>query len=123
MAQFLWKITDPTLVNKMKSAATGESFRSSVFTMHKFRWYLQCHPNGNTDKSKSSVKIFVYIAALLSKVKSVRTKYKIIFVEGDATFETIQTFDSDNMNWGLPSSKLKTSDIQKYKTLTFKFSQ
>ena len=37
-----WKITDPTIIAKMKKAANCAKFDSPIFTMHGFEWYAFC---------------------------------------------------------------------------------
>eukprot|EP01083_Nonionella_stella_P296174 1006234_1 len=43
---YTWNIADSTLITQIKTAKQGQKFRSPVFSMFHFRWYLELWPNG-----------------------------------------------------------------------------
>eukprot|EP01084_Bolivina_argentea_P295255 508260_1 len=118
MSSYNWTISDASMVKKMKSAAVEEGFLSSVFSMHGFKWYMKIYTNGASKERKGICCLYFYLAALPSKVKSVTTRRKLIFV--DTTDSRIHQFTQDKMYIGWPTGTLKTAEIQNYNELTFR---
>eukprot|EP01083_Nonionella_stella_P268579 908026_1 len=119
MSTYTWKITDPSLVKQMKNAKNTSNWISPTFSAGGFRWYLEVNPNGTRESSLGYVKVYLYLACLPPKVKSIQIGYELCLIETDTVHNGSKTFDKDNMNWGWFAKKLQTKKIQNLTTLTF----
>eukprot|EP01084_Bolivina_argentea_P036048 66723_1 len=119
MTSYTWKVTDATLLNKIKSAANKDLFSSPSFTICNLRWYLELYPNGTDESSKGCCNLFLYLIMLPKKVSKIIFRRRLKHQETD-TLSNIQTsFKEGDTSTGWSDSKLKTNKIQKYNTLTF----
>ena len=41
-----WKMDEPVLIEKRKSAANAEGWESPKFIAHGLQWYMEVYPNG-----------------------------------------------------------------------------
>merc|ERR1719203_888388 len=87
---FKWKIAADTL-SDMKSTEVGKEWMSPTFRLGGFTWYMKLYPNGNRESHKGFVAIYLYLAVLPPKLKSVSTRYT-----GSKPFNN----DHDNWGWG-----------------------
>eukprot|EP01083_Nonionella_stella_P167052 560457_1 len=119
MSTYTWKITDPSLVRSMKNAKNGAKWKSPVFSIGGFRWYLKVYPNGNESASNGYVSLYLHLAFLPPKAKSLSIGQESRLIETDTMYSVGgATYDKDHMSWGSPKT-LKTENIQNLTTLTF----
>eukprot|EP01084_Bolivina_argentea_P165653 287747_1 len=119
MPSHVWKITDATLLNKMKSAANRDLFNSPSFTICNLRWYLKLYPNGNDKSREGCCKLFLHLIMLPKKIAKIIFRRKLKHQESGKVSDAQDTLTKDHINTGWPDSKLKTNEIQKFNTLTF----
>eukprot|EP01083_Nonionella_stella_P100143 282090_1 len=100
MSTYTWKITDPSLVRQIKNAKNMAQWTSPTFAGGGFRWYLDFRPNGYDNKSMGYAVIFLRLASLPPKVKSVEVRKELHLIETNTVHNTSNTFDKDNMSWG-----------------------
>jgi len=122
MASFSWSITDESTIRQIKSAKVARSFQSQTFTAFGHQWFLKLYPSGS-GKEIPGTQLFLYVAALSPKVKSLRIRRKLCFK--DVSREYIyrnNTLTHDRMyanSWIMFSGcYIKLSDIQKLDRLT-----
>eukprot|EP01083_Nonionella_stella_P256464 878992_1 len=119
MSTYTWKITDPSLVRQMKNAKNLSSWKSPPFSAGGFRWYLYVNPNGNRESLVGYVNVYLNLACLPPKVKSLQVGYELHLIEADTVCNVNQPFNKENMLWGWPAKQLQTNKIQNLTTLTF----
>eukprot|EP01083_Nonionella_stella_P067871 179804_1 len=119
MSTYTWKITDPSLVRSMKNAKNRFSWKSPRFSINGFSWYLKVYPNGHRDDDKGHVQLFLGLAFLPPKVKSLRIGKEFRLIETDTIYNRDSTYHKDNMSVGWPFKTLKAGEIQNVTTLTF----
>eukprot|EP01083_Nonionella_stella_P027018 74299_1 len=118
MSTYTWKITDPSLVRSMKDAKNGSKWKSPVFSIGGFRWYLAVWPNGSRAVDNGYVRLFLYLAFLPPKVKSITVRRELRLIETDTRYNGDRTYEKGHMNGG-KTKILKTENIQNLITLTF----
>eukprot|EP01083_Nonionella_stella_P282589 961557_1 len=118
---YTWNIVDPTLITEIKTAKPGQKFRSPIFSIFNFRWFLELFPNGQSANSLGITKIFLTLVALSPNVKSITINRKYTLVELDASCNAYTyTVTHDNMysaSW--PVGSVMFQDLQKCKKFTF----
>eukprot|EP01083_Nonionella_stella_P308142 1085950_1 len=119
MSTYTWKITDTSLVQQMKNAKNKAKWNSSAFSAGGFRWYLEVNPNGTRESSLGYVKVYLYLACLPPKVKSIQIGYELCLIETGTVFKGNKTFEKEHINAGGFSKQLQTNTIQNLTTLTF----
>eukprot|EP01083_Nonionella_stella_P016792 46878_1 len=119
MSTYTWKITDPSLVRSMKNAKTGSIWKSPIFSIGGFKWNLVVHPNGNDNKSNGYLKLFLGLAFLPAKVKSVAIGKELRLIETDTMRSANSTYEKDHLTLGWKTTTLKTEKLQNLTTLSF----
>eukprot|EP01084_Bolivina_argentea_P036049 66724_1 len=119
MTSYTWKVTDATLLNKIKSAANKDLFSSPSFTICNLRWYLALYPNGTDKSSEGCFNLFLRLVMLPKKVLKIIFRRKLKIEETDTLSHIRKTFQEGHTNTGWPDSTLKTNEIQPFNTLTF----
>eukprot|EP01083_Nonionella_stella_P216357 777828_1 len=119
---YTWNIADPTLITQIKAAKQGQRFKSPLFSMFNFRWFLELYPNGSSADLVGKTDIFLTLVTLSPKVKSITINRKYTLVELDASCnaytETLTHDDMYSASW--VEGTLKTQDLQKCTQFTFK---
>eukprot|EP01083_Nonionella_stella_P167053 560459_1 len=119
MSTYTWKITDPSLMRSMKNAKNEVKWKSPVFSIGGFRWYLKVYPNGDRVVDNGYVSLYLHLAFLPPKAKSLSIGQESRLIETDTMYSVGgATYDKDHMSWGSPKT-LKTENIQNLTTLTF----
>eukprot|EP01083_Nonionella_stella_P176760 619336_1 len=118
MTTYTWKITDPSLVQQMKNAKNESKWSSPTFAAGGFKWYLDVYPNGLDKSVKGYVDLFLYLAFVPPKVKSIPARYELRLIETDTFYKNRKSFDKSEMNSGW-TRKLLHNQIQNLSTLTF----
>eukprot|EP01083_Nonionella_stella_P288469 981604_1 len=118
MSTYTWEITDPSLVQRMKNAKNMAQWTSPIFSRGGFRWYLDFRPNGHTNKFMGCAMIFVQLASLPPKVKSIEIAKELRLFETDTTSNMSHTYDKGTMSLGWQATQLQTKEIQNLNTLT-----
>eukprot|EP01083_Nonionella_stella_P027016 74292_1 len=119
MSTYTWEITDPSLVQQMKNAKNKAQWTSSTFSGGGFRWYLDFRPNGHTNKYMGYAIIFLCLASLPPKVKSIQIRKEFRLIETDAGHSANSTYAKGTMSLGWQATQLQTKEIQNLTTLTF----
>eukprot|EP01083_Nonionella_stella_P216356 777827_1 len=115
---YTWNIADPT---QIKTAKQGQRFKSPLFSMFNFRWFLELYPNGSSADLVGKTDIFLTLVTLSPKVKSITIERKYTLTELDKRGEFTETLTHDDMysaSW--VEGTLKTQDLQKCTQFTFK---
>eukprot|EP01083_Nonionella_stella_P216355 777822_1 len=118
---YTWNIADPTLITQIKAAKQGQRFKSPLFSMFNFRWFLELYPNGSSADLVGKTDIFLTLVTLSPKVKSIMIERKYTLTELDKRGEFTETLTHDDMysaSW--VEGTLKTQDLQKCTQFTFK---
>eukprot|EP01083_Nonionella_stella_P086051 238805_1 len=118
---YTWNITDPTLITQIKTAKPLQTFKSPVFSMFNFRWFLSLYPNGHSQNLIGKTDIFLHLTVLPEKVKSMRINRKYTLAELDVSFDRMLTITHEHLHaasWS--AGTVKTSQIQKCNQFTFK---
>eukprot|EP01083_Nonionella_stella_P282587 961555_1 len=119
---YTWTITNGMLMEQIKSANNGQAFKSPVFTMFNFRWYLQVFPNGQSSISIGKSKLYLYLTALPPKIKSIRIIRRYSFAELNVcAIDQGSTITHEKMYAiGWRSGIVTLQDLQKCRKFTFK---
>eukprot|EP01083_Nonionella_stella_P128901 390703_1 len=112
MSTYTWKVTDPSLVQQMKNAKNKAKWKSPTFSAGGFRVYLNVYPSGSIKSLVGYVNVYLNLACLPPKVKSIQIGYELRLIEADTVDTANTTFDKDNMNWGWKAKQLQTKKIQ-----------
>eukprot|EP01083_Nonionella_stella_P301795 1037344_1 len=119
MSTYTWKITDPSLVRQIKNAKNKAQWVSPVFSGGGFKWYLDFNPNGSTNTKIGYVVLFLRLAFLPPKVKSIKIAKQLRLFETDTTSNMSHTYDKGTMSLGWQATQLQTKEIQNLTTFTF----
>eukprot|EP01084_Bolivina_argentea_P281095 480883_1 len=68
---YIWKISNPQMVNKMLTANNCSKFESETFTMAKLQWKLAIFPNGNNKELEKYFIIHLRLLSLPSIIESI----------------------------------------------------
>merc|ERR1719445_469579 len=115
---FKWKLHDSETVKELRAADVGKEWMSPTFRMGGFTWYMKLYPNGNGEPHKGYVAIYLYLAVLPPKLKSVSTRYTIEIPEAEAGNTGAKPFNGDHDNWGWGQITLPTEDFKKCEQIT-----
>eukprot|EP01083_Nonionella_stella_P027015 74291_1 len=118
MSTYTWKITDPSLVRQIKNAKNKAQWTSPTFAGGGFRWYLDFRPNGQTNKLMGCAMVFLCLASLPPKVKSIQIRKEFRLIETDAGHSANSTYAKGTMSLGWQATQLQTKEIQNLTTLT-----
>ena len=95
---YTWKITDPSLIQKIRSAQPGDAFYSPKFSLcPPLRWQFESFPHGESNKSKGSVLIYTNLIAMTPNIKQFRIRRQYTFVEGNIVRATTVNVTKDQM--------------------------
>eukprot|EP01083_Nonionella_stella_P288471 981610_1 len=119
MSTYTWKITDPSLVRQIKNAKNNAKWSSPTFAGGGFRWYLDFRPNGHTNKYMGYAIIFLCLASLPPKVKSIQIRKEFRLIETDAGHSANSTYAKGTMSLGWQATQLQTKEIQNLTAFTF----
>eukprot|EP01083_Nonionella_stella_P032350 88543_1 len=119
MSTYTWKITDPSLVRSMKHAKNGSQWKSPIFSIGGFRWYLDVFPNGHNKDHNGYVQLYLNLAFLPPKVKSICIGRECRLIETDTIDNRDSTYEKGGMGWGWGLTRLQTENIKNLTTLTF----
>eukprot|EP01083_Nonionella_stella_P281696 958618_1 len=119
MSTYTWEITDPSLVRQIKNAKNKAQWSSPMFSGGGFRWYLDFSPNGDNNKRIGYAIIFMRLAFLPPKVKSIQIAKELRLIETNTVSNQSITYEKDTMGWGWNEDQLQTKEIQNLTTLTF----
>ena len=120
-----WKMDDPVLIGKMKSAANAERWESPTFIAHGLRWYMKIYPNGTDCSDRGWVLCYVCLAYLPPGLKTITTKYRSIIIDPSSNFicdsSKVELFYAANMGpkWRAASLAFDFKDMQKLHKLYF----
>ena len=117
---YSWIITDPSLLNQIKTAKPRDGWKSPVFPLYGFQWYLKVYPNGSTSKEKGWVQIYFKLAnsVLPPKVKQLFTIFEITEQETNTQSVFHYTYRNSHLSWG-GTHNLKTAEIENHNRLIF----
>eukprot|EP01083_Nonionella_stella_P012944 36548_1 len=118
MSTYTWKITDPSLMRQIKNAKNKARWSSPIFSVGGFRWHLDFTPNGNTNTRIGDAIVFLHLAFLPAKVKSIEIAKKIRLFETDTVSNMSHTYDKGAMGWGWAENQIQTTKLQNLTTLT-----
>ena len=120
MSTFMWKITDPSMVKKMKNAQNERSWLSPMFSACGLRWRLKTYPNGHDIEGKGFCGLYLYLLSLPHKISTVVVSSKLSLNETNTIYHGNQCFNPGiSMNWGWTRYQLRTSEMQNLNTFTF----
>eukprot|EP01083_Nonionella_stella_P272332 923405_1 len=119
MSTYTWKMTDPSLIRSMKHAKNGSQCKSPIFSIGGFRWYLDVFPNGHNKDHNGYVQLYLNLAFLPPKVKSICIGRECRLIETDTIDNRNNTYEKDGMGWGWPFKRLETEKLQNLTTFTF----
>eukprot|EP01083_Nonionella_stella_P032351 88544_1 len=119
MSTYTWKITDPSLVRSMKDAKNGYKWKSPIFSIGGFRWYLDLYPNGRNKDDNGYVQSYLFLAFLPPKVQSVAIGQEFHLIETDSFTTVNDTYKEGDMNCGWPFKTLETKKLEYLTTFTF----
>eukprot|EP01083_Nonionella_stella_P179099 634743_1 len=119
MSTYTWKNKDPSLVEQMKNAKNKLNWKSPTFSAGGFRWHLDVYPNGDRESAQGYVDVYLNLACLPPKVKSIQIGYELCLIETGTVFKGNKTFEKEHINAGGFSKQLQTNTIQNLTTLTF----
>eukprot|EP01083_Nonionella_stella_P145379 455362_1 len=108
MSTYTWKLTDPSLVRHIKNAKNKSEWSSPTFSGGGFRWYLDFRPNRHTNKSMGYAVIFLCLASLPPKVKSVQVRKELHLIETNSVANKSNAFEKGHMSWGWNPTQLQT---------------
>eukprot|EP01084_Bolivina_argentea_P105440 188802_1 len=113
---YTWNVTDPSIINKIKNAKTGESIESDLFKMHGFNWYLAFFKEGLTWPGNANVVLF--LTDLPPKISQMSVKRWISIKELNLQYTNTSLFKNKSMNWGFRKNTLLTSSVKNFDRLT-----
>eukprot|EP01084_Bolivina_argentea_P263094 445179_1 len=118
--EYIWRIDDINMINSWKKANVMDEFKSNIFVLHGFKWFMECMPNGNDKESIGSFRWYLNLICLSNKIKRVICHYNISLQETKTTKTYTTWFDHGAQSHGWENGDLKTNDIKHLKSFTFK---
>eukprot|EP01084_Bolivina_argentea_P176520 305447_1 len=111
---YTWSVTDPSIINKIKNAKTGESIESDLFRMHGFNWHMKFYK----EHSVRNAGVVLYLANLPPKISQISVKRWISIKEFNVQYTNTSAFKEKTMNWGFQKNTLPTSSVKNFDRLT-----
>ena len=119
LAQYEWSISDAEMLAQLREAEHSAFFRSQLFELHNFWFFMQITPNGANPADKGNFGCFLYLACLPPSIWKLTLFYELELVETGTLdrYATEATQQRTTCGW---FRNLNFSDIVKLDTLTFR---
>eukprot|EP01083_Nonionella_stella_P088419 246421_1 len=113
--------TDLYTVRCIKNASHLLRFKSPLFYIQGFLWYLDFYPNGSNDDNEGASILYLCLAVLPPKYLSIEVGYSLSLLETSTCCADRFAFNKDEAYDGWPRSVLKFNELQaeSVQTLTF----
>ena len=105
MSTYEWKITNKSLISKIKTSPSVCGFSSKIFEAHSLKWCIDLYPNGSFFERENSVNIFVRLLSLPSRYLKINARISIYFIELGDKYQLIKSAKFDGAIWGCPVSE------------------
>jgi len=106
-------------LEKFKSAANGQEFKSTYFESGGFRWCLRIFPNGSNKAKQGNVNFFVGLRSMPPQYTKIATDVTLSLKEANINASFPAEFTETHLTRGWITGTLKTADLQKFSSLTF----
>ena len=116
--EYIWQISDPSLLEALKTAMVGEQWKSPCFSMLGFKWFLNVYPKGSCSQMEGHVNLYLNLLLLPPKIKLMRIGLHFSLVEVDTAKDINEPWNEDNMDWGW-GKQLQSEQIKDCDSLTF----
>eukprot|EP01083_Nonionella_stella_P226790 805101_1 len=94
------------------------NWASPMFSGGGFRWYLDFSPNGSTNMLAGYAHMFLRLAALPPKVKSMQIGRELRLIETNTVANATITYEKERMSCGWFETQLQTKKLQNLTTIT-----
>merc|ERR1712176_1135554 len=95
LSHFVWKVKDKELIQNMKIAKNGQSFKSQEFGDDIFTWNLLFYPNGKKKKTKGECILYLKLLSLPQNVSGISIYFEL-YVKETGTIWTYCTHLRNN---------------------------
>ena len=118
LGTYQWVINDVNLIKQLKEAQHSEFFRSPLFSMHGFKFFMQITPNGANPSDEGNFGCFLYVASLPPNISKITLIYELLLLETDTLdcYATQATPNRTTCGW---FRNLKFRDILNMNKFTF----
>eukprot|EP01083_Nonionella_stella_P106065 305548_1 len=108
---------DTNILERVKKAPNGDAFKSNLFTVGPFKFYMDMFPNGYDKDSIGNIDWFLNLSSLSPTLCKIAFKYKIEIIEIKHEYTNTARLNHDELSvgWG----ELKRTEIEHVNTLTF----
>eukprot|EP01084_Bolivina_argentea_P087118 157395_1 len=114
---------DEKLLNNIKNASVKTKFRSPIFAIKSFKFYLVIYPNGWNDRTEGNVMLLVNSIGIPRQLSKIHLTYTLSLQQLDKEYyakgSCSKYDDDDDSNCVWPSNTVKLADIQDLFKLTF----
>merc|ERR1719295_1437855 len=109
---YTWNISDPSLIQKLKSAKPGVDFYSPVFSQYNLRWQLEIWPNGSSDDDdhRGAFEVYVNLVSLPPSIKQVEIRRIIQLTGTDIRHSNTYKISKEKM-YALTWSKISGTSV------------
>lgn len=111
---FTWKISDPTLLSKIKESKATESFKSDPFTAFGLNWHFELFPNGSKKSNMGQIELFIALQSIPNGISTIILNTKLTLIETDTIMSTKMVITNATMNQQTSSSKPKPQPASWY---------
>eukprot|EP01083_Nonionella_stella_P214841 773770_1 len=118
LARHEWMIQDTHMIKKLRKASHSEFFRSPLFCLQGFKFFMQITPNGANPSDIGNFGCFLYIASLPPHVWKITLYYELALLQTNTIdcYATVATHKRTTCGW---FRNLKFKDIDNINEFTF----
>eukprot|EP01084_Bolivina_argentea_P263092 445177_1 len=119
--EYIWRIDDINIINLWKTTPNIiDGFKSNIFMMHGFEWFMEVSANGTDTESIGSFNWYLNLLSLSNKIKRITFYYNILLEETKTIFNVSTSFDHEYCSEGWGDDHIKRDAIKHLKSFTFK---
>eukprot|EP01084_Bolivina_argentea_P152472 265978_1 len=115
ISTYTWKLDTTKAIELTES--DGKYFKSPLFKMHGFKWYLQFYRNC---KNKQFVGLYIFLHSLPPIISKIVMERKFHLLETNTVVPHTDTFVKGTKIWGWGTSSLQTNLIENIARFTIK---
>eukprot|EP01084_Bolivina_argentea_P157135 273835_1 len=88
------------ILNSIKTAPNGISFKSNLFSIGPFKFYMDIFPNGYDKDSKGNIDWFLNLASISPTINQIAFKYEIQIAENNHRYINTGLLNHDELSVG-----------------------
>ena len=105
------------IINKVKTAENGQGFKSNLFSIGPFKFYMDVFPNGYDSESKGNIDWFLNLSSMSPTIQRIAFKYQVKIKENGHSYTNSARLNHDEVSVGW--DEVSNKSIQELQSLTF----